>query len=62
MKCGKKDAIDWGLKQTNFGRDKAEFVERLWSCISVGNQGEEDNHIFDDEGGGDLSYKRDWQG
>jgi hypothetical protein len=39
VKCGKKEAIDWGAKWANFGKDKAEFMEIGWLFMSVCNQG-----------------------
>jgi hypothetical protein len=45
VKCGKKDAIIQGLRERDSGKDKAEFTEMSWSCISVCNQPAEDNFI-----------------
>jgi hypothetical protein len=46
MKSGKKDAIDSGLKVTNFGKDKAEFMEIGGPFMSVCNQGVGGRHTL----------------
>jgi hypothetical protein len=40
MKCDKKDAINSALKRRDSGKEKADFIERLLSCISSATKGQ----------------------